>query len=72
MRLVKRGTKGDKKWRATCGGCGAEFEALESELNVEYDRDGSLARAKCTECGDGMFFYAADGSSSRSTDAGAH
>ena len=66
MRLVKRGTKREKKWRAKCSGCGSEFEAMESELNVEHDRDGSLARSKCTECGAQMFFYAADGSSSRS------
>jgi hypothetical protein len=65
MRLVKKGDKGDKLWTATCRGCLSEFEAHESELNVEYDRDGSLARARCTVCKNDMFFYAADGSSSK-------
>jgi hypothetical protein len=72
MKLVKKGTRGDKKWKATCGGCGSKFEAKESELHVEYDNDGSLARKKCTECGMEMFFYAADGSSSRNAGTGAH
>jgi len=72
MKLVKRGTKGDKLWKARCSSCGARFEAKERELNVEYDRDGSLARKKCTECGTQMFFYAADGSSSVGKGTGAH
>lgn len=66
MKLVKKGTKRDKKWKATCPNCGSKFEAKESELNVVNDRDGSLARSKCTVCKSQMFFYAGDGSSSRS------
>lgn len=65
MRLVKKGSKRDKIWKATCLGCSSHFEENESNLNVEYDRDGSLAREHCTECGHEIFFYAADGSSSR-------
>ena len=72
MKLVKKGTRGNKLWKARCSGCGARFEAKERELNVEYDRDGSLARKKCTECGTQMFFYAADGSSSIDSGPGAH
>ena len=72
MRLVKIGKKGEKKWKGTCTGCGAKFEAKEKELNVTYDRDGSLAQEDCTQCGQTVNFYAADGSSSRSNYTGDH
>jgi hypothetical protein len=57
MNKTKQGTKKQEKFRATCGGCGSEFEEVVGDLNVEDDRDGRLARSKCPDCHAEMFFY---------------
>jgi hypothetical protein len=57
MNKTKQGTKKEVMWRATCGECASEFEEAVGNLNVEHDRDGSLARAKCPDCKTEMFFY---------------
>ncbi len=64
MKIIKRGLLPDLRiWRGVCRTCKSEFEALESELNVQNDqRDGAWALKGCTECKtpDGISFGPTD------------
>ena len=59
MRLVKKGKDPKTEiWKATCMNCKSQYEARPGELTVMDDqRDGMMARARCTECKQDMFFY---------------
>jgi hypothetical protein len=56
-KTLKKGTKSPERYQGTCRDCGSVIAWELSEINIERDRDGSLARVKCPECGGSMFCY---------------
>lgn len=51
MKLIKKGTKLEEKYRATCKECGSVWEALKSELDIQFHRNEMCIQTQtCTEC----------------------
>lgn len=57
MELIKKGTKLEEKWEGECRNCGNVYRELRTKLNIQSDRDGSLAEGKCPECQSQIWFY---------------
>ena len=58
MKIVRRGNLKERKWRGDCRSCGAEIEAVESEVNnVTHYRDGKFGSVKCPQCNASLHVY---------------
>lgn len=57
MKKLKQGKERAQLMYATCPKCNSKFSEEVTQLRVENDRDGSLARSKCPDDGTEMFFY---------------
>lgn len=52
IKLVPRKMPAEKEYQFKCGLCGSTFQALEYELDIWYDVDGTkMCRFHCPACG---------------------
>lgn len=56
-RIIKRGVKARPVFRGTCHSCGCVAEEDREVLNVQHDRNESLASITCPQCDKQMWVY---------------
>jgi hypothetical protein len=51
MKLIKKGTKPEDRYQATCKECGCVWEVLKSELDIQFHRNEFCIQTQsCPEC----------------------
>lgn len=57
MKVLKRGTKKEKVYRATCRGCGSKLEFTQADGRVINDRNEMILLVSCPECNQQISVY---------------